>query len=285
MRVIPSPLKSGNTVYDDWLDLLHEYKGREKSILAPMGTGSDYTVFFHHLGIPSLDLVFSKRSTVVYPYHSNYDSYHWIDKFGDPGFKKHLAMARLVGVLAVKMAGIPLLSYSATNYADAIDRSIQELGAKEINGLDLNPLTRSQARFFEAALALDRLARGCDISNLLSCPVSRSQTGVSEINRRYRKLEQSFIMKHGQGLPGRTWYRHIVSTLPLNRGISHQLTDTPPRCSHPGFGLDMMESPFLESLKRWTLEMLRRQINGSKRLRTGLRTPLQPPEGSVDTLG
>lgn len=215
MHAIPSPLEDEKTVYDDWVNLIREEGGQEQSILAPMGTGSDYTVFFHHMGIPSLDLVFSKRGNAVYPYHSNYDSYHWIDKFGDPGFKKHLAMARLVGVLAVRLAGIPLLSYKAHDYANTIDRNIRELRSREIEGLDLDPLTTSHSNFSEATAELDELAHGCDVSRTGALVMSRALTGVSEVNKRYRSLEQSFIIKKEEGLPGRPWYKHMVSSFLL----------------------------------------------------------------------
>lgn len=49
----------------------------------------------------------------VYPYNSNYDSFYWVEKFGDPGFQKHLAMAQLWGVLAVRMACVKVAPFKA----------------------------------------------------------------------------------------------------------------------------------------------------------------------------
>jgi N-acetylated-alpha-linked acidic dipeptidase len=31
----------------------------------------------------------------VYHYHSNYDSYHWMTTYGDPGFLVHKAMGEV----------------------------------------------------------------------------------------------------------------------------------------------------------------------------------------------
>lgn len=74
--VIPSPVNEGKTVYDNWWNLQRETgDSLEQPNLTFMGTGSDYTVFFHHLGISCLDLLFNQRGTAVYPYHSN-DSYY-----------------------------------------------------------------------------------------------------------------------------------------------------------------------------------------------------------------
>ncbi|ETS86532.1 hypothetical protein PFICI_00360 [Pestalotiopsis fici W106-1] len=208
MSIIPSPINANSTVFDDWKDWTDTNNGA--SLLAPMGTGSDYTVFFHHMGIPSLDLVFNKRGTAVYPYHSNYDSHFWIEKFGDPGFMKHLAMARLWGILAVRLAGIPLLGFAAQDYASTVEKHVLNLQSREIARLDLEPLKSSVAKFAEATTSLDELARGCDLSTLRGQKVSRSQFGVAEINKRYREIEKSFILKSSKGLPGRPWYKHSV---------------------------------------------------------------------------
>ncbi|MEO7651760.1 MAG: M28 family peptidase, partial [Bryobacteraceae bacterium] len=52
--------------------------------MEPLGSGSDYTVFQHHLGIPSLDLGFGGEASAGGVYHSNYDSYDHFVRFMDP---------------------------------------------------------------------------------------------------------------------------------------------------------------------------------------------------------
>ncbi|EHK99659.1 putative N-acetylated-alpha-linked acidic dipeptidase-like protein [Glarea lozoyensis 74030] len=86
MQQIPSPLEEGKTVYSDWLSHGTKDYGEQDDAIGVIGTGSDYTVFFHHLGIPSIDLLFNRKGSGVYPYHSNYDSFLWVERFGDPGF-------------------------------------------------------------------------------------------------------------------------------------------------------------------------------------------------------
>lgn len=98
-RLVPSPIDAIKSVYDDWLADLQTKKtkgGEDGQLEAPslglIGTGSDYTAFYHHLGIPSVDMLFNQQGQGVYPCHSNYDSYYWLDRFGDVGFTKHKAM-------------------------------------------------------------------------------------------------------------------------------------------------------------------------------------------------
>ncbi|OTA95903.1 hypothetical protein M434DRAFT_28399 [Hypoxylon sp. CO27-5] len=204
-NLIPSPVNEGKTVYDDWLHLQQETTDSlEKPNLTVMGTGSDYTVFFHHLGISSLDMLFNQKGTAVYPYHSNYDSYYWIEKFGDPGFKKHLAMARLWGLLTVKLAGIPVLPFRATNYADALKRHTRSLRNKAITGLILEPLETSVSEFEVKMKALDLSVHRTELDTSRQ---PRSQT--KNMNKVYMKLERSFL-REKDGLPGRPWYKHLI---------------------------------------------------------------------------
>ncbi|KAI1380702.1 Zn-dependent exopeptidase [Hypoxylon crocopeplum] len=203
--VIPSPVNEDKTVYDDWLLLQKEtVDSLEQPNLTVMGTGSDYTVFFHHLGISSLDMLFNQKGTAVYPYHSNYDSYYWIERFGDPGFKKHLAMARLWGLLTVRLAGIPVLPFRASDYADALKQHIKSLRSRDISGLVLEPLEMSISRFEVTMKALDSTVDRSELdASRRPCPK------VTEVNKVYMKLERSFLRKQG-GLPGRPWYKHLI---------------------------------------------------------------------------
>ncbi|KAF3775294.1 Adenine phosphoribosyltransferase 1 [Nymphaea thermarum] len=52
------------------------------------GVASDFAAFLQHGGIPSVDLYYGKDYPV---YHTAYDSYEWIKKFGDPVFLRHIA--------------------------------------------------------------------------------------------------------------------------------------------------------------------------------------------------
>ena len=55
---------------------------RSDLIIGPLGSGSDYTAFYHHLGIPSLNLGFGGEDDGGI-YHSIYDSFHWFTTFSD----------------------------------------------------------------------------------------------------------------------------------------------------------------------------------------------------------
>ena len=74
-----------------------------------LGSGSDYTVFLQRLGVNVFDLwgahvdvlqvasmshgFSSTKSDPIYHYHSVYDSERWMEKYGDPGFYRHVRSA------------------------------------------------------------------------------------------------------------------------------------------------------------------------------------------------
>ena len=201
-------------MYDDWLEY---YKKTNSDEIIPklgiMGTGSDYTVFLDHLGIPSLDMGFSGNSKAVYPYHSNYDSYYWINKFGDPGFTRHLAMARLFGVLAVRLAGPEVVPFEAQEYATELERHARAFNSSKASSINMGKVLDSVEKFKSAAKKLDTEAQTLRERSRKdkALTVTHSQR-VESINQRYMRIERAFISKK-EGLPGRPWFKHIVSQL------------------------------------------------------------------------
>jgi len=202
--MIPSPISDHTTVYDDWLaDQRRSHPLLEEPSADLMGTGSDYTVFYHHLGIPSVDLLFNRQGKGVYPYHSNYDSYTWVDKFGDPGFKKHLAMSRLWGVVAARLAGREEVCFAAREYPKVLREQTVILEAEFGTQLHLADLQAAIRSFETTTEALDGRA----------ATLNRDDQETEKLNAAYITLERNFLLEKGHGLPGRPWYRHLVSLL------------------------------------------------------------------------
>jgi N-acetylated-alpha-linked acidic dipeptidase len=109
----------------------------DKSVgVHPLGSGSDYTVFLQRIGVrkPSLRArtlcspIFASQiasidggfaathSDAVYHYHSVYDSHRWESQFSDPGFFKHVAMAKYLGLVTLRVADSIILPINTTQY-------------------------------------------------------------------------------------------------------------------------------------------------------------------------
>jgi N-acetylated-alpha-linked acidic dipeptidase len=88
----------------------------------PLGSGSDYTVFLQRLGVASSDEGFGfTASDAVYHYHSIYDSQHWQETFADPGFHRHVAVAKHLGLTALTLTDSIILPLNTTQYAHELD--------------------------------------------------------------------------------------------------------------------------------------------------------------------
>jgi N-acetylated-alpha-linked acidic dipeptidase len=81
-RLVPDPA-SGASVYAEWRKASAVADTAEPAMGDP-GGGSDFAGFYNHLGIPIAEWGFGGAGGV---YHSQYDDYNWMTKFGDPGFK------------------------------------------------------------------------------------------------------------------------------------------------------------------------------------------------------
>ncbi|KAL3707439.1 hypothetical protein TMatcc_005418 [Talaromyces marneffei ATCC 18224] len=133
--------KGHNTVYSDWLQQTKiESPLASTPLIDTIGTGSDFTIFQHHLGIPSTDLVFSEgQKNAVFQYQSKYDSHLWMEKFGDPEFRNHKAMAELWGLLAFRFALQAVLAFSARRYAKSLREGCSSLQfSSNISGKELS---------------------------------------------------------------------------------------------------------------------------------------------------
>jgi N-acetylated-alpha-linked acidic dipeptidase len=103
-------------------------EARERSDLTvdPMGSGSDYTAFYHHFGIPSLNLGFGGEDDGGV-YHSIYDSFHWYTTFSDTSFTYGRALAQTVGLATMRLAGADLLPYEFSRLSERVGTNLKEV--------------------------------------------------------------------------------------------------------------------------------------------------------------
>ena len=129
-RDVPDP-KRGGSVGDAWeaaqraawtqrtqVELDREEPAFQPR-LASLGSGSDYTVFLDHLGVPSFDFGFGGPYGV---YHAVYDNFRWMEKYGDPEFLYHAAAAKLWGLMAMRLASADVVPLRFGSYASGASR-------------------------------------------------------------------------------------------------------------------------------------------------------------------
>jgi len=214
-KVVPSP--KGGTVYDSWqkenqpgaesVGSPTEAIGESRRVPAAqsradvpvgdLGSGSDYTVFLQHLGVPSADV----SSTGSYGvYHSAFDNFNWFKKFGDPDFVYEQQMARVFGIAVLRMAEADVLPYDYEEYAKEITSYLEAAKRKaltEFGGQNLNFAEASRAahQFDQAAARILVRQQG-------------SPRDLAKLNRALRDAERALLMP--EGLPNRPWFHHAI---------------------------------------------------------------------------
>jgi N-acetylated-alpha-linked acidic dipeptidase len=164
-----------------------------------LGSGSDFSVFIQHLGIPSTDMTSSGPYGV---YHSAFDNFNWFKKFGDPTFAYEQEMARVLGLEAMHMASADVLPYDYELYAGEISAYIDQARQKATQMLGANAPDFSKAT--EAAKRFG--AAGARILTIQKSPPRDED--AARLNRALIAAERSLLLE--KGLPNRPWFRHAI---------------------------------------------------------------------------
>ncbi|MEO6966440.1 MAG: M28 family metallopeptidase [Acidobacteriaceae bacterium] len=210
-KIVPSP--QGGTVYDAWLldqqkaeaknnHDQHMDQGQDSSSLVQgirigdLGSGSDYTPFLQHLGVPSTDIGSSGPYGV---YHSAFDDYTWFTKFADPTFVYLQQQARVLGLEALRMADADLLPYNYADYGGEVVGYLQTAQKKAsqagMSGLDFSAAIAAAHRFQEAGARV-----------LLQ---EQNPAGsLRQQNDTLRQTEEDLLSQ--RGLPNRPWFKHTI---------------------------------------------------------------------------
>jgi N-acetylated-alpha-linked acidic dipeptidase len=198
---------SGLSLYNVWAQ-----RGANVGVL---GSGSDYTAFLHHFGVPSWDLGFDGSYGV---YHSAYDSFAWMSQYGDPGFKYHQLAAQLVGSLAIALAdsSVAPIEYrdTATALQQYLNQTRNSLAAYNPSPVDLTPLQKSIDTFTKVANEANDYLTDFIAKN-------KSVKASKSVNEWLFAVEREFL--DSAGLPGRPWYRHTLQAPGVFLGYGSQV--------------------------------------------------------------
>jgi len=107
-----------------------------------LGSGSDYSVFIQHLGIPSTDMTSSGQYGV---YHSAFDNFNWFKKFADPTFVTSRRWPASFGIEALHMSQADVLPYDYELYGKEIGAYIDNARDKASHVLGANAPDFSKA--------------------------------------------------------------------------------------------------------------------------------------------
>ncbi|KAK5939931.1 hypothetical protein PMZ80_007349 [Knufia obscura] len=200
---------TNNSLHETW-DLLGQS-------LEGLGAGSDYVAFQDIAGVSSIDLSFQGER---FPYHSCYDSYDWMQKFGDPGWTYHKAMAQILGLLILELSDHALVNLDLPAYAKALAGYIDKLD-KDVNG-ELPDTNNEQGKLDVQSLrsAVEILdstaARFNDFDNEWHSQIfatggfESSLMGLKRLERNMKLEMFDKFLTDESGLVNRTQFKHVV---------------------------------------------------------------------------
>jgi N-acetylated-alpha-linked acidic dipeptidase len=202
--------------------------------LEAMGSGSDYSSFIQHEGIPSLNLGYGGEDQGG-EYHSIYDSYDLYRRFKDPGFQYGVTLAETAGHAVLRMSDADELPFDFTYLVKTIDsysldlmnlvqsrRESTDLENRIISSggyaigedptkkyvispvkpdvpyLDFSPL---QNALHQLEISVER------VNTLIKNNITANSVSVT-FNRSLYKAEQQLLIENG--LPRREWYKHSI---------------------------------------------------------------------------
>jgi N-acetylated-alpha-linked acidic dipeptidase len=221
--------KTGKSLYQQWQDrsrdslpepdMTDAQTGSDVNVaearIGALGSGSDYTPFLQHLGVPSLDMGFGGDYGV---YHSAYDSFYWMTHFGDPTFVYHVAAAQLWGTIAMRLADADGLPFDYVDYGNQIrdffTESMRTARRRNLSGaFDQKEMSdaiedfsreagRVEKRRQETVLEVERTRSEATDQR------QRAEAKLKVINDALLATERA--LTDARGLRGRPWYRHQI---------------------------------------------------------------------------
>ncbi|MDG1708586.1 MAG: transferrin receptor-like dimerization domain-containing protein [Emcibacteraceae bacterium] len=207
--------------------------------LSALGSGSDYSGFFQHLGITSMNIGYGGEFGGG-SYHTNYDSYHYYTKFRDPGLHYTKALGAVTGRVVTRLANADVLPFQFGNmartvseYADEMVTAMQSTrkdverhnmlvnnghykAAANIREAFQEPTLREEVPYINLSPmqnAVDRLIASGQSFDMAYDAMADGGFGLSNANvDKLDKLMYQIEAKltRPEGLPRRPWYRHHV---------------------------------------------------------------------------
>ncbi|MGB8510922.1 MAG: transferrin receptor-like dimerization domain-containing protein, partial [Pyrinomonadaceae bacterium] len=217
-----------------------EARERADQRIGALGSGSDYTPFLQHLGVPSLNLGYGGEGDSAGVYHSVYDSFDHFTRFVDPNYDYGIALAQTGGRIVLRFADADTLPLNFSNFTETVGgyvREVTKLADDERDGIReknrrigdksyeaasdptetyVAPKAETPAPYLNFAPLQNALVRlqesTAKYEAAMRDPASRGRLGSTETQRALddtlRQVEHA--MTSDKGLPRRPWFRHQI---------------------------------------------------------------------------
>ena len=212
-RAVPDPSGKGS-VYSEWRTASGVGASTEPAMGDP-GGGSDFAGFYNHIGMPIAEWAFGGAGGV---YHSQYDDFNWMSRFGDSTYAYHATAARIGAAMLLRLANADILPYDYVEFARTMARYVPAVDSALLGRRwsgKTTILSDAISRMEREAVAF-ALAR--DASLAVGVP-SRAQREA--VNAALLKVERALI--RAEGLRTRPWYRNLIYVADEDNGYANMV--------------------------------------------------------------
>lgn len=210
-KIVPAASGTG-TVYEQWRKSANVAADSLEPAMGDPGGGSDFAGFYNHLGIPHSEWGYGGGPGV---YHSAYDSYHWMSKFGDPSYAEHKTNATISAMMLSRIANADVLPFNYEEFArtmhgfvSGVDQTLAQKGWH----ISTAALHAAIQRMGDAAAQL-RAARDA----ALASPAADKKK-LAAANAALMQVERS--LTRPSGLASRAWFRNLIYAADVDNGYS-----------------------------------------------------------------
>jgi N-acetylated-alpha-linked acidic dipeptidase len=218
-------------------------------LFTPLGTGSDYSAFLSNLGIPSVNFGFDDEGPGGATFHSLYDSFSHFARFSEPTFMYRVALAEISGCLVLRVADAKVLPMRFGDVGASLVRYDKQLheeiknkrraaeqqarllaaGVYPLNSDPVHPIAPPKRLSDVPATvdlsALDRAVKELNASvqayeraydERVAAGLAIPSDQLTKINSLMLTMQRYLLRE--QGLPGRPWYKYVVTAPGIYKG-------------------------------------------------------------------
>jgi N-acetylated-alpha-linked acidic dipeptidase len=213
-RQVPDPNGKGS-VYAEWRRAAAVPDTAEPAMGDP-GGGSDFAGFYNHLGIPIAEWGFGGPGGV---YHSQYDDFAWMSRFGDTSFVYHAAAARIASAMLLRLANAEILPYDYVEFARTMQRYLPAID-RAVAGRSWAGPSTSALRAAIDGMEREATAFSAARDRVLAAGApSRERRAAT--NTALLGVERA--LTRPQGLHTRAWYRNLIYVADVDNGYANMV--------------------------------------------------------------
>lgn len=193
-----------------------------------VGDGSDYSPFFHHLGVPIIAMDFVSGGSYG-AYHSIYDSYKYVSEIIDKDMQVCQSLSHILGLVLIRLSNDAVLPFKTQEQGTTMIEYYKELfytkdyleftaslneDQRRVFSTSLNQLNQTILNFEKISIDFDK-----KFNNL---PTTKDlPLKLRTFNDKAMLFERGFTRK--EGIKSRPWYKHVICSPGADLGYDYEV--------------------------------------------------------------